>query len=63
MYCPVHTPTAVVLSRQKDISLVVGLITSSSAVTGKIRNVYGCWAAMGSGVMGLYTGSSGGNLR
>ena len=53
MYCSVHTPTAVVLSRQKDISLVVGFSFCSSAVMGKIRNVYGCSTATESGVMGL----------
>jgi len=63
VYCPMHTRTAVVLSRQKYISLVVGFSFCSYAVVGKIRNVYGCSVALESGVTGIYTGPSSGNLK
>jgi hypothetical protein len=43
--------------------LVVGFSFCSYAVMGNIRNVYGCYAAMESGVMGLYNSSSVGNVR
>lgn len=63
MYRAVHTPTAVVLYQQQDISLVVGFSFCSYVVVGKIRNAYGLSAAMESGVKGLCTGSFSGNLR